>query len=324
MKLRIIHCALLAIAVGLLMPADAHAQSPKGKEALQLFDHGKKLLKDGKAKQACAALQQSLDLEEAINTHYQLGRCHEEQDRYLEAHGSYLRASTMARTNKDEKRAGIAQQRADDLKPKIPTVVIVVPSDARVPGLTIARNDEVIAEADWGKAVPVDPGDYTIKASAAGYQEWTSTVRASRTGGANKVAIPKLVQGAGAMPPGPAPPPPPGAVPPDGETTERRSTGMFVTGVILIPLGGLSLLGAATAGILAAAEDVSGLNRSAEEMELAAIGLAVFGVVAIGAGIPLLVIGNQDVPVEGQSGQPPAPEATLYVGPSSANFRVTF
>jgi hypothetical protein len=320
MKHLILRCALLALAASLLLPLAAHAQSPTGKEALQLFEHGKKLLKEGNAKQACAALKQSLDLEEAINTYYQLGRCYEDQDRYLEAHDSYLRASTMARTNDDEKRAGIAQKRADDLKPKIPTVVVVVPPDAKVPGLTITRNDEAVPEADWGKAVPVDPGDHTIKAAASGYQEWSSTVRASRTGGANKVAIPKLTPGAGAM--APPPPPPPGEDAPEG-ATERRSTGMFVTGIVLIPVGGLAILGAAAAGIAAAAGDVGGLDATTSELEVAAIGLGIFGVAALGAGIPLLIIGNQKVPVEGSS-QPPPPEAALHVGPTSASFRMTF
>lgn len=320
MKHYIQHAALLVLTLVLFVPSGVQAQSPQGKEALQLFEHGKKLFKQGKAKQACAAFKQSLDLEEAINTHYQLGRCYEEQDRYLEAHASYLRASTMARTNDDEKRASIAQQRADALKPKIPQIVVVVPPDEMVAGLSIAHNGEPLPEAEWGKAMAVDPGEHTLEASAPGYQTYSTTVRASRTGGVTKVAIPELEQGTGAMaaPPPPPPPPPPGEDAPYTGPTERRSTGMFVTGVVLVPLGGVSLIGAPIAAVAIA------LEGRADDARNAGVALALFGVAAIGAGIPLLIIGNQDVPVEPEQPEPPEPEAALYVGPTSASFSMTF
>lgn len=319
MKPHSIGRALLLVATIALAPLASHAQSPKDKQALQLYEHGKKLIEDGKDKQACAALKQSLEIEEAINTQYQFGRCNEAQDRYLEAHRAYLRASTMARTANDQKRASIAQQRADDLKPKIPKLVIVVDPQSRVAGLTIRRGDETIAESDWGKAIPIDPGDHTVTASASGHQEWSQGFRASRTGGTTKISVPALQPGGGSMPPPPPPPPPDG----DGDEeytgpTERRSTGMFIAGVILIPIGGLSLL---------AAPIVYGVNvadTGNTEAEPLPIALAALGVVCLGVGIPLLVVGNADVPVEQPAAEPPPPEAALLVGPTSANLRVTF
>jgi len=316
--------AFLVVAAIALAPILAHAQSPKNPEALQLYQHGKKLIDQQKYKQACAALKQSLDIEEAINTLYQFGRCNESQDRYLEAHDAYLRASTMARTAGDQKRAGIAQQRADDLKPKIPKLVVLVNSS--VPSLSITWGDKSIPQADWGKAVPIDPGEHTVKASAPGYQEWSMTISAQRTGGVSKVTIPELVPSTSAASDQPPPPPPVAPPPPppgDGEEytgpTERRSTGMFITGVILIPVGGLALLAAPIVYGVDVAES-GGVSSDPGPLPIA---LAIFGVAAIGAGIPLLVIGNQDVPVE-NAAQPPPPQAAVHVGPGSMSISGTF
>lgn len=333
MKPHAIGCALLAALMLLLAPAAVQAQRPKGKEALQLFEHGKKLLKAGKAEQACRALEQSLEAEEAVNTFYQLGLCYETRDRYLEGHKYYLRAATMARTAGDQQRADVAQQQADKLKPKIPKLVVVVPPDSRVDGLVVERDGKAVASADWGKAVPVDPGEHTITAKAEGRADWSTKATASKTGGVSKVQIPKLdAEGSGAA--GDAPPPPEGYGQDEGDTgpapeqppaatTERRSTGLWVAGIIGTGVGSLATLGG-LAGIIATKADCSGCDVG---------GFAVLGGVGLlllGGGITLWVIFDDEVPIEPAGGsedaEEPAEQVSVMplIGPTSLGLRVDF
>ena len=313
MKVHALRCAALAALLVGMTPQLASAQSPKNEQAKKLFDQGKDALKANRAKEACELLEQSLAIEQAINTHYQLGKCYEAQGRYATAHAAFLRAATMARTAKDNTRFDAAQKAADELKAKVASIVVVVPLEGRPAGLTIKRDGETIAEEDWGKALPVDSGEHTITAEAKGFEKWSDTETAAATGGVTRVAVPALKPAGGAASAGSGTPPPapaPGADAP----TERRSNAGFGVGIAAICVGGVAILaGPIWLGVQSTGCPSCGYGGP--------IGLLALGVAGLGAGIPLTVVFGAKVPVEAPKS---AVRLTPIIGPTGGGLRLDF
>lgn len=157
-------------AAGLCSPA--HAQSAR---AEVLFQEGRGLIKRGKLAAGCDKLAASERLESSVGTLLNLGDCRERLGKLASAWAAFRRAEALARrTGGDDKRRAEAGKRAALLEPRLPTLRIDVPR--RVDGLIVHRGTEIVDEAEWSTALPVDPGSYTITAEAPGYQAWRTTV----------------------------------------------------------------------------------------------------------------------------------------------------
>jgi hypothetical protein len=289
--------ALLVLA----LPLSSHAQNPKDAEALKLLEQGKEQLTAGQAVAACETLEKSVKLEPAINTHYQLGRCYEAQSRFATAHTAYLRAATMARTAKDNARFEAAQRAADEIKAKIASIVVVVPPDSDIPGLTVSRDGSALPREDWGKATAVDSGEHEIKVEAPGYEPWSQKVSAEKTGGATTVAVPKLSP-LSASDGSSAPPPPVEGAEVDESGWERRSSAVFGLGIAFICVGGAALLG----GAIGAGVTSSDAGYGADPGPF--IGIGLLGLALLGAGIPLTAVFGARVPPEPEATSEPAPD----------------
>jgi hypothetical protein len=83
-----------------------------------------------------------------------------------------------------------ARDRAKALEPKLARVAIVV-QDA-VGGLEVKRDDQSIGSAQWGEALPVDPGQHTLTAKAPGKRAWKTIVEVASGASTVKVIIPAL------------------------------------------------------------------------------------------------------------------------------------
>ena len=64
--------------------------------------------------------------------------------------------------------------------------------DAKLPGLELKLDGQALVEGAWGTAVPVDPGDHTLVASAPGHKTWQTTVSVSATHDDKTVDVPRL------------------------------------------------------------------------------------------------------------------------------------
>ena len=62
----------------------------------------------------------------------------------------------------------------DALAPKLVHLTITLAPGARVPGLEIKRDGQLVSNAELGIDVPIDPGPHTVEASAPGLI-WTRT-----------------------------------------------------------------------------------------------------------------------------------------------------
>ena len=181
--------------------ATAHAQSA---EAEALFRDGRNLIKRGKLAAGCDKLAASERLESSVGTLLNLGDCREKLGKLASAWAAFRKAEAMARrAGGDDKRQAEAARRAAQLEPRLSNLVVEVP--ARVDGLVVRREGEIVDAAQWSTPLPIDPGSYTIVAEAPGYLAWRTTVTVA--GGAKRqvVTVPGLER---------APAPPPPAAPP--------------------------------------------------------------------------------------------------------------
>ncbi len=194
-------------AAGVLCPLSiARAQSA---EAEVLFRDGRNLIKRGNLAAGCDKLAASERLESSIGTLLNLGDCREKLDKLASAWAAFRKAEAMAkRAGGDDKRQAEAGRRADKLEPRLSNLSIEVP--ARVDGMIVRRDGEIVDPAMWSTALPVDPGSYTISAEAPGYVAWTTTVTVKLGSKRQVVAVPGLER---ARTPDPAAAPPPALAP---------------------------------------------------------------------------------------------------------------
>ncbi len=155
--------------------------------AEELFLKGKELKKEGKLEEACDAFDRSNRLDPQIGTQYNLALCYEELGRLASAWGLFREVAqkdTKAARRKD------ADEHARKLKPRL-TKMLITLEGPTVPGLVVTRDLEDVT-ATVGIESAVDPGDYTLIASAPGFKQFTTEIRASGEGATVTVMIPIL------------------------------------------------------------------------------------------------------------------------------------
>jgi hypothetical protein len=177
LSLRPFRAARLCGAVTLLSTAPAAAQpiDPQSFGAAQaVFDSAQKLMEDRRYGEACPKLEEVVRLvPSGVGAKVQLARCYEEAGRLASAWAAYLMAENAASVAGQAPRARAAGERAAALRPRLSTLAIVVPDALRaLAGLGVKRNGNVVAEAEWGVAVPLDGGTYTITATAPARMPW--------------------------------------------------------------------------------------------------------------------------------------------------------
>jgi hypothetical protein len=177
----------------LLLAGGASAQGKDPAAAQALFETGKRLMAEDRAAEACPKLEESLKLDDAIGTRFQLARCYELVGRVASAWTLYLEVAAAARSSSQNDREAFARAEASRLKPMLSALTIVVPQEARVPGLEVKRNQVPVGSGQWGLALPVDPGQYQISVAAPGKKPWVGTIEVRGTAARESFTIPKLV-----------------------------------------------------------------------------------------------------------------------------------
>jgi hypothetical protein len=163
--------------------------------AESLFMEGKQLLQAGQNGAACQKFAASQEQDPAPGTLLNLGRCNEALGKLASAWVAYKDAETLARTLGRSEQEALATERATAILPRISRLRIVPPPSS-VPGLTVRRNGEPMSTASLGSAAPVDPGNYTVEASAPGYAPATATAQVVKEGETVSLEIPNLVKAA--------------------------------------------------------------------------------------------------------------------------------
>jgi hypothetical protein len=194
-----------------------------------LFAEARALVAKGDHAAACPKFEASLKLDPALGTRLNLADCYEALGRVTSAWAMFRSAADAARAANDN-RAGFATNRAKALEPRLPKLVIKLKGDAPT-GLIIKRAGEIVDASLIGTEIFVDPGTFTIVASAPGHEERTVEITATE-GKPSEVLIEPL-------PEAPHQEPPPRVKPPDDivKSPGRRRLGWIVGGAGLAAAG---------------------------------------------------------------------------------------
>jgi hypothetical protein len=152
--------------------ATASAQSEPTGAALAeaLFREARRLYEAGDFTQACPKFAESHRLDPAGGTLLNLAVCHEAEGKLATAWAEYQEALAWAKREGRSDRVDVMLARLGELEPRLVRVSVVVPADARVPGLEISWDGTELAPAAWGVPMPVDPGSHRLQVRAPGRQ----------------------------------------------------------------------------------------------------------------------------------------------------------
>ena len=187
-------------AVLLVEPAAAASPASRGETqaskdriaAQALFDEGRELMQSGRPSEACPRFEESDRLEPGLGTRFHLAGCYEALGRLASAHALFLEVAAEAKQRGQEERERVARQKAEALEPRLSRLTVDVPF-ASSPDLRIERDGTPIGSAQWGLAVPVDPGRHRVTASAPGRSAWSTEVTVAADGAFTRVEVPPLI-----------------------------------------------------------------------------------------------------------------------------------
>jgi hypothetical protein len=188
----------LLVSGSLLLAGAAHAQSASDKAAAEaLFHEGRKLFDAGNYPAACAKLAESERLDPAPGTLLNLAGCYEKNGQTASAWATFKEAASAShqkgRTDWEE----LARTRAAALEPNLSRLTITVVASS-IDGLQVLRDGAVVGQAEWGTAIPVDPGTHVIDATAPKRTAFHQSVDVAGGGASQSVSVPELAVDAGA------------------------------------------------------------------------------------------------------------------------------
>lgn len=217
------------------VPSAAHADAAQAATAQALFEEAKGLAAKEQFAAACPKFAESQKLDPAAGTLLHLGNCYEKVGKTASAWATFLDAAAAAKQQGRAEWEKLARSRAAALEPKLSRLTITAP--AAVAGLEIKRDGVGVSQAALGTALPVDPGEHAVEASAPGYAPFSAKVVVGPNADKKEVAVPSLTPAPkGAADPNAGgtvtPPPPPPPRPPESDSGSGTKTiGLVVAGV---------------------------------------------------------------------------------------------
>jgi hypothetical protein len=234
--------------MAVLVPQSASAQTQSGSSAAAeaLFNQGRDLMGTGKYDEACRKFEASQQLEPALGTMLNLAECYEKTGRTASAWAEYRKAIPLARTAVSKARQDLATERAHALEARLSTLTIrAVGGEAGGAQLEVRRDGVPLQPAELGSAIPVDPGDHVIEASAPGREPWSSKIHVGPDAAKISVEVPQLKPASTVAPPPTAAPlvttttatseAPSDRTPSDG--SPQRVVGLVVGGAGIVGVG---------------------------------------------------------------------------------------
>lgn len=184
---------LVALALS-AAPCAVHADEDPA-TAEHLFREGKRLMAAGKTAEACAAFEASFRNDPEVSTLLNLADCREKNGQIASAWGLFVDADRRSRAADNPVLAAYsktARERAGALEPRMSFLTIAVADDARLADLTVYKNGAAVDSSEWGRALPVDGGEYQIEVQAPEYRAWRATIRVGPERDKATVAVPRL------------------------------------------------------------------------------------------------------------------------------------
>lgn len=204
---------LVALSIPAVSPP-AHAQAEDQAAARSLFEEGRRLLKGGHYAEACEKLEGASKLYTSAGILLNLADCYAKVGRTASAWTEFGEAAAVAKRTGRTSEGTEATRRQAEIAPQLTRLTIRV--EHPVSGLVVTRDGTAVPEGALGAAIPVDPGNHDVRASASGYETWTGSVAALGAGKTASIDVPDLQKVPAAEAPAPEPPP--------RETTLPQST----------------------------------------------------------------------------------------------------
>lgn len=221
---------LLAITIACAsFSSNARAQSDKS-VAEALFRAGKDLEKQGKIAEACAKYAESHRLDPKPGTILNVATCHESIGRSATAWADYGEAATFAARSHQAERERFARGKVTELEKKLSYVSFKFPD---VKGLEVTLDGKAFNAG--GTRIPLDPGEHTLSAKAAGKLPWERSITVDAGPSEKTIDIPVLEDEPKAEVV--APPPVREAPPPPPPNNTQRTLGWVSLGVGVVGIG---------------------------------------------------------------------------------------
>lgn len=215
---------------------------PAQRDADRLFQEGKALMDQGAYREGCEKLAESLALLRRGGTLLNLAVCRNKEGRYATALRVYQEALDAAVADQRPDREEIARRDIEEVRAKLSWLTVRAPDAAKAPGLTISLDGAPIDPQQWGKLLPVDPGDHKITAAAPDREPFQITITIANERDRKEIIVPAL-----APAPKPSSPPQELSPPPRAPSAARLRT----FGIPTLTAGALIVAVGAGAGIKA-------------------------------------------------------------------------
>jgi hypothetical protein len=186
-------CIFSVIAAHSLVAPSAIADGLEAEKAVALFQEGRRLAAQARYGEACERFEQSLVLADGIGTRFNLADCLEHLGRTASAQALFTAVAAAAGRSGQNDRARVARERAAALEARVARLSIEVESSNEVRPV-VRCNGKIVAEEDWGKPLPVDPGTYRVKASAPDHTTFSRSIQVPATASVVLVTVPELAR----------------------------------------------------------------------------------------------------------------------------------
>lgn len=241
-----------------------------------LFHSGEKKFDSGDYPGACEDFAESLKLGPRLGTLLNLALCHEVTGKLVTAWSEFSHAAAWASQNNQRDRLEFASQHVRSLEPRLPRVVLQLPSTRPVSAIDL--DGEPLPEQRWYLPLYLDPGEHQLAIAAPGKKRSTVGFRVTASPTDQLVMV--------SAPTSDAPPQPTGTVVVVDRT--RRALGLGGLG-----LGGTLFVAGTTFGVLASSSDSIG---AANNLALASTAVFLGGAVLAAVGGWLLWTSTTRVP----------------------------
>lgn len=325
-------CAWLALAVAMTWGAEhAHAAPPgpgepstgepvtedNRKQADELFQEGRKLMREGRLDEACPILEKSQELDPAGGTLLNLSRCYEGLGRFASADALLARAWRLGRARGRADAVDFIDGERARIAGAVDRVVLILgelPPDA-----VLELDGKTVSERSPRVQLDIDPGEHRVWVRAPGYVDAETRFelrpKADLEGRSVEVLVPVLHPATKAKPTTPLVPSAP-ARKAAGPTPGRSDDVMAPAGTAALVGGGALLAAGLVFGVVAASTwssveercpdtacndaDARDDGDTASAVASVSTGLVIAGLGLGGLGVALLVAApaTPDAPAE--------------------------
>lgn len=156
----------IAVAVAFLLPRLALAEPARDPVSAQLlFEQGRDALEQGEVDRACGLLAESLRLDPAVGTLFNLAACEERQGKLATAWQHWREG--IGQLSLGDTRMEAAEARARELEPRVPRLAVRF-KGSTVAGAKVLRDGVELQGVSLGLELPVNPGAHTVVVLAPG------------------------------------------------------------------------------------------------------------------------------------------------------------